>query len=313
MEPETRLAVDGKGNAFLVSRNSTVTRYDAMSKTWCPPFVLDEEIYGITGAAKIAVDEAGNAIVVWQNDSAVMASRFRIATGRWSQPRPIGTVESIGVLPRAPDGKPGPVFPHTEVTIAVARTGYAIAQWLVLGSGIVVSRYDPYTDIWNPARYVGRNESFFIGAHRVDMDAAGNGISAWSQLINDTSTHDIHVVRYDVGKGEWSNPVRLTTGGIDPSDLDLVVAPDGNALIGYNDYREDFADPALHAMRYVARSGQWQAPMRIQDPEGVPYGAQIAMAPGGGAIALWIREALSDGSAPPDSTLTVDRLSAIAE
>lgn len=317
LEVETRLAVDGKGNAFLVSRNAAVTRYDALSRTWCPPLALDRGMYGISGAARIAADEAGNAIVVWQNDSAIMASRFRIATGRWSHPRPIGIAQSIPGLtqPRAPDGEPGPVFPHVDVTIAIARTGYAVAQWFILGSGIVASRYDPYTDIWGPVQDVDRGESFFIGAHRIAMDDAGNAFSVWSRLQGDTTSHDIHASRYEVGKHDWNEPVRLTTSGIYPPDLDIALAPDGNAVIGYQVFSEKFPDPTLHAVRYAAQTGQWQAPMRIQDAEGIGYGVQIAVAPGGSAIAVWIRETFlaPDGNGRIDIALTVDRLSALRD
>ena len=81
------------------------------------------------GAPAFGFDAAGNAIAVWANDAGVHWSRMNAKTGAWSVTQELG------------ERVPAPV-PSSQVQIAVAPNGHAVAAWT--GAAEVGSDAEPH-------------------------------------------------------------------------------------------------------------------------------------------------------------------------
>jgi hypothetical protein len=80
---EPRVAADPAGNAIVVweqsdgtVKNVRASRYTASDAAWSPPVFVDDDAAESAEDQRIAMDAAGNAIVVWKQGTAVWARRF---------------------------------------------------------------------------------------------------------------------------------------------------------------------------------------------------------------------------------------------
>lgn len=118
--------------------------------------------------ARVGVDDAGNAIAIWQQADeeryTVWASRYSPASS-WGSPEPIS-------LPGGDAHRP---------ELAVSATGDAVALWIQedpSGLNLWSNRYVPGKG-WGAAELVAPEMPDGVGCNDVAIDASGNALAVW--------------------------------------------------------------------------------------------------------------------------------------
>jgi hypothetical protein len=161
------------------------------------------------------VDDAGNAIAVWQNGTAqdLLAARYVKADSAWSDPVPIDNVNEYLSFP-AQIATNGTSFLVTWSSYAAAETIY-------------VNRF---TDAWETATPLSQVPTGSEVGHfsTVGLDLHGNGMVVWDQG-HFTTNYDLFFSRLTstTGTWTWSDPVLIehTDGLFGPPAL--AVSSDG--------------------------------------------------------------------------------------
>jgi hypothetical protein len=226
---------------------------------------------------KLGLDEAGNALVVWNHRGGgrlnIVATRYLIGSG-WGTPAAID-VSTAGN--------------SRDVQIAMTAAGNAIAIWQQDdGSSVNVwsNTYDLLNG-WGIADYVENNTDGGNALRpRIGVDGSGNAIAVWQQRSGDTRA--IWASRWD---GSWDaaqliEPVDYARAG----RPDIAVDGDGNAIVVWEqDDSGNGGDTSVWASRYDAGSGSWLQARPIET-----FGGQVAKRPRaaidqlGNAAAIWI-------------------------
>jgi len=236
------VAMDDAGNAvavwYQVDREGDVTRIDVwanrygVGEGWGAAVRIGVDNLGYAMFPSVAVDAAGNAIAVWEQEleqpggpgDQVWANRYVVGEG-WGTPGPIGSDNRyVG----SPD-------------IAVDGDGNGIAVW---------SEWDapsdsPYADAWYN-RYVADDgwqgatllESYEEGnaaAPRVRSSRSGTALAAWSQqdtVIGTCSCSTLWARLYQPGSG-WGAPERIS-GPL--AGFDLAIDDSGSAIAAWSEW-----------------------------------------------------------------------------
>jgi hypothetical protein len=271
------LAADANGNAILLWAGAfvgdpsspfvrtTAARFTPGSGSWSAPEVI--ETYPTTdaqdsGAHKVAMDAAGNAVGVWARQNAIaytaVASRFSAATSTW------GGVQTV-------DARNGVFQPRT---LAVDGSGNA----LLLTSNRVLRR-DGSAGTW---------AVLSAGLPTINGNqvlAAAPDLSA--VLLNSAvvgSTFTLTAYRYDPTALTWSGPVNVATGGLTAAVL--AVSANGEAVAHWAATIAGSSDRALFTSRYA--SGAWGAAQRASNATaGVVQPQAAAMNASGRAAVSW--------------------------
>jgi PKD domain len=145
--------------------------------------------YGVE--PRIALDEEGNTIAVWTENSEGASSFRSKADGKW-QPRTS--------------------FPGYAADIAVDSAGNALAVW-ALECGVRASRRPAGADSsWSDAVRVDPEDECDTSAPDATFDAAGNALVFWStQGLADSGS--LSMARARVGGG-WEEPAVRRVGGV---------------------------------------------------------------------------------------------------
>jgi Bacterial Ig-like domain len=173
-EPQVALGADGSTIALWLQapegRPDVFASIRAVDGTWSVPEAVESENQGPASAPMLAVDAAGNALVVWlQSDgstSHVWANRYVPGTG-WGSSRRL-------------DSQAGGA---TRPSLAVRPGGEALAVWSqqeTSGSHVWVSRYVPGTG-WDVASRVSVSDTGGSTLPSVAIDPSGNALAVWVQ------------------------------------------------------------------------------------------------------------------------------------
>jgi hypothetical protein len=152
-----RLAVNGRGDAWLAwmidagfgrspsdSPGLCSRRYDANTATWMPERRIDFAPGNgrLPGAPTLALafSANGHAVLAWTQSSAVLATRFVVATEDW------GTAVSLANPSGGGDG----------LSLALDASGTAMAAWVGTDNGVMVAVSEAATPAWRAAVPVGR-------------------------------------------------------------------------------------------------------------------------------------------------------------
>lgn len=157
----------------------------------------------------LAVDSAGNAIVVWTGLGApapFVLAATRPASGAWQTP-----VKLV----------PGGYAP----SVALDGAGSATAVWA--GSEGVVAATRPVGGDWQPGVSIGPTVDTDIP--NVVLDERGDAIAAWSN-----AGHPDAMVRRRIAS-EWQETIRVSAVGRSSSSPELAVDPNGNAVAAWSD------------------------------------------------------------------------------
>src|SRR5689334_3627916 len=219
------LAVNTRGDAVAVwgrdaSGQETVqaSLRRAGETTWGPPIDLSLSSTA-QASAHVALDDAGDAVVVWRGRTnghgVVQAARMSAASGVWESPvdvsLPGGGISDVSV---ALDARGDAVLVWERQALDGTETVQASGRALHGGSWSVP------VDL----SLAGR-----AGDTRVGMAADGLTIATWLRF-DGTSWIPQYSVRAGLATG-WRSPINLANGGPDVRSSDLVVDRAGNAVV----------------------------------------------------------------------------------
>lgn len=220
-----QIAVDASGNAIAVwsedevggRRNIWANRFT--SGSWGAQTLLETSDAGNVEQHSLAMDAAGNAIATWsQRDVGgvhldVWAARYVPGSG-WLAPVLLET-ENVG--------------PKTESRVAMNAAGDAIAVWVQynVADAVVGVRSNRFSGgSWGTAETITTSS---VLSPDVALDAAGNAITVWHELIGGIDT--VMASRYVAGTG-WENPIPLEDDDTGPNRFPLVsIGADGDATV----------------------------------------------------------------------------------
>ena len=282
---DPQIAMDAAGNATVVWivfdgswTNLWAKRFTA-GGAWGVATQIENFTTGGSAAARVAMDAAGNAMVVWgQFDSVgartdIWANRYAVGSG-WGTPT---LIETSNLSP-------------VSVQIASDAAGNMVAVWehidpaasaLAIPHSIYINRFS--NGSWGTATLV-RNGAPFAMQSKVAVGANGNAMLVW--LEDDGSDTTSIWARAYTSSGVGGTPQRIdnlsayTTGHLPQVAMDAA----GNAVAVWGQGGH------IWSARYVAGTG-WSAAADIDSPGATASGnsPQIAVDANGNALAAWAR------------------------
>ena len=271
-----QVSVDAAGNAVAVWLQWDSSDYNVLTNRFVPGTgwgtaerIDSESRSGYT--PDVAVDEAGNAIVVWaQADGTrnnIWANRYSPAFG-WGTAQLLETDNSTANGPR----------------VVVDAAGNAIAVW-AQGGDVWTNRFMPGNG-WGIAAAIDTYDA--IASPEIDGDANGNVIAIWSPFEGTTYSIRAKVYVPEIG---WATAELLETDDAGPA-LSPNVALDamGNAVAIWQ--QSDGTRTDVWAARFVVGVG-WGIPELVEIGAGPGSYAAVAVDAAGAAAAVW---AQSDGT-----------------
>jgi hypothetical protein len=252
---------------------------------WGTAAAIEADDSGDTSAPQIAMDAAGNAMVVWAWASAsgppfsynVWANRYTAGSG-WGSAGPIDSVNATTANPA----------PH----VALDGAGNAIAVW---------HRPDgSWNSIWSSRHIVASGWGAPVlletdntnSAHdaRIAFDASGNAMAVWIQ--SDGVLDNVLANRYTSGQG-WGSAVLIETDNAGPA-LEPRIAFDGNGNATAAWSHRDVAGFTFNilANRWTAATG-WGTAAPIDNAPAAARAPQLGVDGSGNVITVWSQ---SDGT-----------------
>lgn len=235
------------------------SRYEA--GVWSSPSTVASSA-SVIARPKVALDDAGNATVVWYQGTGSVTSIFasRHEGAAWSEPQNID---------------PKDLGNATAPALAVDDAGNVTAAWLQTDgttpgaiTNVWAARFTTAGGWGNPGKIeeMGTNASTV----RVAAGAGGTAIVVFSQ----GST--VYAARY---AGSWISPVPIGSGS--PTCADLVMAPDASAIAMWS------VGSDLMAARYT---GTWSPAAAIDaESTSIEAGCDLDAGPDGRVIAVWVQ------------------------
>jgi hypothetical protein len=168
---DPKVAINAAGDTAVVwAREASATNESevfvavrAPGEAWSSPYSLGPA--RTTAAPQVAVDDAGNVVVVWLAPYGVAAAT-RSASGAWT-----GTL-TLAALAAASD-------PH----LTIGPAGNAVAVWTRDDKGVVQARIRPgASGVWQPPVDVSGSGASGRG---VSMDADGNASLVWNRVLGE--------------------------------------------------------------------------------------------------------------------------------
>ncbi|MEZ5418168.1 MAG: hypothetical protein R2708_12585 [Vicinamibacterales bacterium] len=256
--------------AWTDAAGLAAARYDTTGGTWVAPATITSDR---PFSARLGVDAAGNAIVVWQTavGEPVEASRSEAGTSVWSAP---------AVLSPA---LPGPGL--AGATLAVGASGDAVAAW-TNGTALEAAHYDAAAPGWSAATTLSTG-GLSNNAARAAVDGAGRATLVW--LNTSPTLRKMHVARWDPAGSAWSAAAELPgqdagfayNGAIDVDD-------GGNVHVVWS---QSLASPGLRllASRYATSTSTWTTVSNLSAMGQSAYNPDVAVDPHGNAVAIWFQ------------------------
>ena len=271
-----QIAVDLAGNALAVwqqddgvRENIWANRYTA-GMTWGMPDLLETNAGGAVNA-DIAMDRAGNAAAVWQQNDGTRSNIWtnRYADGAW------GTADLIETNDAG--GAQGP-------SIVFDGDGNALAGWQQFdGLGVI----DTWTNLYTAGDSWGTPDLLEMGdassqRPRIEFDGDGNALAVWGQ--RDGDAFNMYANRY--ADGEWGMADLIETD--DTGDAffpSIAVHPSGHAIAVW--HQSDGERDNIWANRYIAGDG-WGTPEPLDDNDvDAAQIVTVAIDNTGSALAVW--------------------------
>ncbi|MDH3728607.1 MAG: hypothetical protein OER77_13845 [Myxococcales bacterium] len=288
------VAIDPDGNAIAVWRQPDGTRESIWANRstpdggWGDAEVIEFDNQGHAADPRVAIDAAGNAIVVWQQSNDVRTSIFsnRYTPGSdWGIPRRISNEDGDARL----------------ADVAMGTDGDAIAVWQQTDDGridIWANGFTPSAGWGSPERIENNNEGNATEV-RVGADADGHAIAVWRQF--DGKTAGIWSNRHVPGTG-WGSPERIEADGNGDALRPRVAVSAGGPAVAVWVQTDGFSYDAWSNAYTPTPGSGWGIPERI-DPSGQglgqPLRVEVAVDTEGNAVAAWLRRDLGIYFGPP--------------
>jgi hypothetical protein len=227
----------------------------------------------------VVMDDAGDAVVVWQQyrdfagDRAVYANRYVARTGEWGTDVLVAVTGTDSML---------------DPKVGASAAGDAAAAWLEfhdLHHSIHGSAFDAASGSWSAPSLVANIASGSPAYPHVAADRAGNAIAAW--LDADVFGGTAYARRYRASSRTLDPTATLGAGGNSSSLVDVAIAPSGDAVVAW--VQRDDALGQIWLSRYVASSDAWTVAGPVPDSLGASLFA-TTMDGQGNAVIVWRRQ-----------------------
>ncbi len=280
-----QLAIDQSGNALAVWSQWDGTRTNIWSNRytpsggWSTAQLIEANDAGNAVDPQVAIDASGNALTVWyESDS----TRDNIWANRYT---PSGGWGTAGLIET--DNAGDALNPQ----LAIDPSGKALAVWSQSDgtrNNIWANRYTPIV-AWVAAESIETDNAGGAIDPQVAIDRSGNALAVWSQ--SDGTRENVWANRYTPSRG-WATaePIEVDNSG-DALNPQVAIDASGNALAVW--WQFDGIRNSIWANRHTP-SGGWGTAERIEDDDaGNAFRPQVAIDPGGNALAVWSQ---SDGA-----------------
>lgn len=284
---EPQIAFDKQGDAVAVWEAYTgytfvvESSYKPAGGAWRPSVLLSPE--EIPGAAhpQLAIDDAGDAIAVWDRGSAIDAvtqAAFMTAGGSWQAPVDV-----------SPEGDSA-----FEPQVAFDAQGDALVLWSHFDSYSkgtyeynAQSAFRPTDGAWQAP--VNVSTQGFAGGLHVAFDGQGNATAVWDQWSDGFLSPPVVQTAARPANGIWQTPVNLTAGA---DEIDqprgarepaVAVDAQGDAVVVW---AWEFGGVIQAAFKPA--NGVWEAPASLSTFDDSARNPDVAFDGQGDALAVWV-------------------------
>lgn len=267
------IAVDGSGNAVALwfSGSSVWGNRWIKGSGWTSYTPLQIGNSG-NAAAKITVDEAGNALAVGYDYGGSLWFNRLTPDGGWG-----------GVMSASKSaGEPA------ALDLVTGKDGSTLAVWGVYanatGNSLLATRFS-VDEGWTTPVPLPLELSSLAGSPRAAIDENGNAIAIWSQ--SDGTRSSIWARHFSVDTG-WGTPetVELNDSG-DAQTPDIAMDSSGNALSVWCE--SDGVRNNLWANRFISGIGWGTAALVETDNAGDVAAPQVEVDGSGRAVVVWVQ------------------------
>ncbi len=284
-----QVGVDAGGNVTAVwwqrigGRISTVANRYVPGSGWGNPVAIEADDSGDTGPPQIAVDAAGNAVVVWPWSADTGGSNFiyNVWANRY--------VAGVGWGSATPIDSNNTTQPNTAPQVALGADGNAIAVWHRTDGSFDSVGSNRYTAGvgWGSAVLLETDPAVLSRNARVAIDPAGNAIAVWEQYAG--ATANVMASRYTAGAG-WGSATLIETDDAGSAFApQIVIDANGVATAMWSQRNVSGFTFNVWANRYVPGSG-WGGAVAIDGQAQPARRPALGVDASGRIVAVWEQE-----------------------
>jgi hypothetical protein len=279
-QPHVAYNASGHGMAVWTQFDGALTNiwaanFDQASNAWGKADLVEAISTGNAAAPKVAVDAAGNAVVVWQQRAlsqwSIHANHYRISNGTWAASEPIETGTAGDAL---------------VPTVVLDANGNGLAVWRQFDGAradVWANRYTASTTSWGTATLIESDDTGNADAPQIAMDSNGNAMAVWSQKV--FTWNSILANRFDASTGSWGTATLVEINDSSNARFPKVaVDATGNAVAVW---REDTTPSRIAGNRFNVSAGTWGTPVLIDTGASTATMPDVAMDGAGNAFAAW--------------------------
>ena len=228
------------------------------------------------------MDDAGNAIVVWEQESVFGFAVFDIKARHYSAAN-----DSWGTTVAVESGDGDAFAPRIDINAG----GDAVIAWeqeAVAGSftyDIRASVYSAAGAVWSAPATIDNGANDAAGSSAV-IDAAGNVTVAWQQDDGTGGAYDIFVNRRPTASGNWGTAVQLDSLPGDSNFPRLAAGVDGDSMLVWQQI-DGAGAIELFARTFVAANDAWGPEISLPTDPGDAFGPALAADANGNGIVVW--------------------------
>ncbi|OZG71566.1 hypothetical protein BTA51_19990 [Hahella sp. CCB-MM4] len=280
---DPQVAFDNAGNAMAIWSQSDGTetsiftnRYSATDKSWEGP-VLIEDGRGLADIPQIALDNNGNAMAVWyQNSGAqvdIYANYYSAADNSW------GTATLIETDDRGEADYP---------EVAFDSNGNAFAVWHQTDgtrNSIYANQFSVADKTWGTATLIELDDTSDAKYPQLAIDADGNVMAIWQQ--SDGARVNIYANRYSSEDSSWGDVALVETDDTGNAQSPQIAFDDnGDAVAVWAQY--DGSHRNIYTNRYSSTASKWLGATLVEiDNEGMSSKPQLSIDNDRNIIVVW--------------------------
>lgn len=279
------LDVDAAGNAVVVWTQASLglasiwsSRFDAATKTWHGPALVEIEDQGEAAHAGVATLPSGGAVAAWHQWDGLRQSLWanQMAGGVWTKRALLETTDSADAV---------------EPDVAADPAGNTVVVWTQTDDDdentVWSSTRAAGADAWGAPRMLGvagATQATITPTPRVALDDKGDGLAIWS--LRTDGIWSIWASRYHVTTDTWDAAVLIETDDRgSASSPSLALDAKGNATATWR--QSDGTYTRVMSNRFVARTATWTGAVRVDDLNGAVLLPFVSAAGDGHAVIAW--------------------------
>lgn len=274
-ESNPDVAMDGQGNAVVVwnrhdgyNTNTSATRFAAEAKTWSAPEKISLLYYVHSRAPRIAMNTAGQAIVVWADTEYHLWSRRYDSLSGWGASAVVSFTVGDGPFPRA----------------AIDAQGNALVVWREW-DGVEESLYSrsyPANAPDGARQFVEMLNGGTPYNLELAMDPAGHAFAVWYQTIG--NIQNVCTNRFDPAAG-WGTAFQIDESPLYSSHPHVTADSKGSAMVAW--HGSDGSANRVFSRRYDALAGWENVQLVETGPQGGGFMPRVGVDDGGNALVVW--------------------------